>query len=270
MLRSLKDLENYAIRATDGAIGHVKDFYFEDNTWVVRYLVVETGAWLSSRKVLISPISIGKPDWAEKELPVSLTQQQIKDSPDIDTTLPVSRQHEIQYLSYYGYPQYWGGPGMWAGGMNPGTMLLGDPGLSATPFAIPHAVENVIIEEEALRHQQEDIHLRSYEEVAGYRLHAIDGELGHVQGMLMDEETWAVRYLIIDTSNWWMGHKVLISPRWIEAFNWAEATVSINLTRQMIKEAPHYDPDSPLDRMEEQKIHEYYGRAGYWTDENLR
>ena len=115
MLRSMKDLEDYAIRATDGTIGHVKDFHFDDKAWGIRYLVLDTGTWLSSRKVLISPIAIGHPDWAGKILPVSITKEQVKNSPDIDTDKPVSRHNEIRYRGYYGYPFYWGGPGSGVG-----------------------------------------------------------------------------------------------------------------------------------------------------------
>ena len=115
MLRSMKDLEEYAIRATDGTIGHVKDFYFDDVAWVIRYLVVDTGTWLSGRKVLISPIAIGHPNWTEKILPVAITKEQVKNSPTVDTEKPVSRQHEIEYFGFYGYPFYWGGAGIWRG-----------------------------------------------------------------------------------------------------------------------------------------------------------
>ena len=125
MLRSMKNLEDYAIRATDGIIGHVKDFYFDDEAWVIRYLVVDTGTWLSSRKVLISPIAIGRPDWTVRVLPVSITKEQVKNSPDIDTQRPVSRQHEIGHLGYYGHPYYWGGAGLWGDGAYPGMMGTG-------------------------------------------------------------------------------------------------------------------------------------------------
>src|ERR1700691_472875 len=125
MLSSMSDLEGYAIRATDGTIGHVKDLYFDDEAWVVRYLIVDTGSWLSSRKVLISPMAIGQSSWADKTLSASLTREQVKSSPDIDTDKPVSRQHEMEYLGYYGYPYYWGGDGLWGQGAYPGMMLLG-------------------------------------------------------------------------------------------------------------------------------------------------
>jgi hypothetical protein len=125
MLHSMKDLEGYTIGATDGVIGHVKDFYFDDEAWVIRYLVVETGAWLSSRRVLISPIAINEPNWSEKSFPAAITQEQVKNSPNIDTDKPVSRQHEIAYSGYYGYPYYWGGGGFWGNGVYPGMMLSG-------------------------------------------------------------------------------------------------------------------------------------------------
>ena len=119
MLRSMSDLENYAIGATDGSIGHVEDFYFDDQGWVIRYLVVKTGAWLAGRKVLISPIAVGEPNWTERVLPVAITKAQVKNSPDIDTDKPVSRQHEQDYTAYYGYPGYWGSTGMWGYGVLP-------------------------------------------------------------------------------------------------------------------------------------------------------
>src|ERR1035441_10402649 len=159
MLRSIKDLENCAIRATDGLIGHVKDFYFDDEAWLVRYLVVETGSWLSSRKVLISPIAISHPDWTGKVLPVSITKEQVKNSPDIDTDKPVSRQHEMQYLRYYGYPYYWAGGGLRGQGAYPGMMLmgLGDGGSDA---AYRHAqAEDARAEAEGEERQNGDPHL---------------------------------------------------------------------------------------------------------------
>src|SRR5680860_1407906 len=125
MLRSMNDLEDCVIRATDGIIGQVKDLYFDDKAWVIRYFVVDTGTWLSSRKVLISLIAIGHPDWTENEVPVSITKEQVKNSPAIDTDKPVSRQHEMTFLEYYGYPYYWGGVGLWGSEMYPGTLVTG-------------------------------------------------------------------------------------------------------------------------------------------------
>ena len=266
MLRSMKDLEDYAIRATDGTIGHVKDFYFDDEAWVIRYFVVDTGSWLSSRKVLISPIAIGHPNWTEKVLPVSITKEQVKNSPDIDTEKPVTRQHEIRYLGHYGYPHYWRG----AGDM----MMPGYAGLVSTPRAVQSEVENALAvqaeaekayaQAEAARHQHDDSHLRSCKAVMRYHIQATDGDIGHVQGLLVDEETWAIRYLIVDTSNWWLGHQVLIAPQWIEEVSWPDARVSVNLTQQAVKDAPPYDSAAPLDRKQEMDTYQHYELPRYW------
>jgi hypothetical protein len=266
MLRSMKDLEDYAIRATDGIIGQVKDFYFDDKAWVIRYLVVDTGTWLSSRKVLISPIAIGHPNWAEKVLPVSITKEQVKNSPDIDTDKPVSRQHEMRYLGYYGYPLYWVGPGLWGGGAFPGMLMTGYAGFGAPPVVRPE-VEEANARAEAARHQDDDLHLRSCKAVKGYHIEATDGDIGHVQGLLVDEDTWAIRYMIVDTSNWWLGHQVLVAPEWIATVSWPDATVSVNLTREAVKAAPVYDPAGQLDRNRELDIYKHYGRPGYWANE---
>ena len=263
MLRSIEDLEGFAVGATDGTIGQVKDFYFDDRAWVVRYLVVDAGAWLSSRKVLISPMSMGRADWPERLLHVSITKEQVRQSPDIDTEKPVSRQHEMQFSGYYGYPYYWGGSGYWGGGMYPNLLLPGYGG-----FGSPQAIR---LEEERAYSQAEsdrsDPHLRSCRTVMKYHIHASDGDIGHVEGLLVDDETWAIRYIVVDTSNWWMGHKVLIAPQWIEEVNWADSLVSVKMSRQRIKDAPPYMPDAPLERRVEAGLYDHYGQPGYWSDD---
>ena len=266
MLRSMNDLHGYAIQATDGGIGHVVDFYFDDAAWVVRYLVVDTGSWLQSRKVLISPISIGRPDWTEKVLPVSMTREQVRNSPDIDTDKPVSRQHEVEYLTYYNYPYYWGDTGLWGGEMYPNMMIPGRAGLAASPRTLSVERKETQIQGLATVRDAGDPHLRSCKAVTGYHIHAVDGDIGHVQGLLLDEDSWAIRYLVVDTSNWWLGHKVLIAPQWIEAVSWPDSTVSVDMTRQAVQDAPPYDPAAQLDREQEIGIYKSYGRAVYWTE----
>lgn len=268
MFRSLSDLEKCSIGATDGEIGRVKDCCFDDESWVLRYFVVETGVWLANRRVLISPISVGKPDWPAKSLPVTITKKQVADSPGIDTDRPVSRQHEMSYLGYYGYPYYWGGVGLWGGGALPG-MLLSGAGYGGTDRAYRQDQAQgarADAEADAERHAHDDHHLRSGKAVVGYRIHASDGDLGHVRELLVDEDTWAIRYLIADTSNWWMGHRVLISPQWIESLSWAEERVVVNLTRAAVKSAPPYLVDRPLDRAQEMAVFGHHRREGYWND----
>jgi sporulation protein YlmC with PRC-barrel domain len=267
MLRSMSDLEGYAIRATDGTIGHVKDFYFDDEDWVVRYLIVDTGSWLSSRKVLISPIAVGQSSWADKILSVSITREQVKNSPDIDTDKPVSRQHEMEYLGYYSYPYYWGGAGFWGPGIYPSMRAMGDGYAGSNSEYLTAAADQTQLAREARRHENDDPHLRSGKAVMKYHIEASDGGIGHLQGLLLDQDTWAIRYLIVDTSNWWLGHQVLIAPQWIKNVSWPDHTVRVNLTRQAVKDAPPYDPALTLDRAKEIGLHKHYERAGYWADE---
>jgi uncharacterized protein YrrD len=247
MLRSTKDLEGYAIRATDGIVGHVKDFYFDDKAWVIRYLVVDTGHWLSQREVLISPISLEQPNWAERVLPVSITKEQVKNSPDVDTQKPVSRQYEMSYFGYYGYPFYWIGPGPWGDEAFPSMLIAGYADPEATRRAVQAEAEDAYARAETEQHRDGDPHLRSCKAVTGYRIEANDGDIGHVQGLLVDERSWAIRHIIVNTSNWWFGHQVLIAPQSIAAVSWPHAAVSVNLTRQAVKEAPPYDPAAQPD-----------------------
>lgn len=270
MMRNLKDLENYTIAATDGDIGQIKDFYFEDDSWVVRYLIVESGSWLSSRRVLISPVCVDQPRWSERSLPVSITQEQVKNSPVIDSDQPVTRQNEEQLLGYYGYPAYWGGAGMWGEGLYPYAMVPGYAGLGmgmglerADRQERERDLEAHLRDEQA-RHRNDDPHLRSCNAVQGYHIHATDGDIGHVAGYLVDDETWAIRYLVIDTSNWWLGHKVLVAPSWINGVHWSDETVSVDMSRAAIRVAPAYDAEMGWGREQELDLYRHYGRAEYW------
>ena len=175
MLRTLKQFEECAIGATDGDIGEVKDLYFDDYAWTIRYLIVDTGSWLPGRKVLISPISIQKPDCAPHRLPAAITRSQVENSPDIDTDKPVYRQHEVQIPGYCGYPTCWGAAGLWGGGMVPIAMLPGHAELPLGVLARERALAGA--QAERGRHRDDDPHLRSCETVVGYHLHARDGEL---------------------------------------------------------------------------------------------
>jgi sporulation protein YlmC with PRC-barrel domain len=257
MLRNVKDLRGYAIRASDGMIGRVDDFYFDDEDWGVRYLVVDTGSWLAGRKVLISPIAVGHAGWMARRLPVALTRAQVEHSPDIDTRRPVSRQHEAQYFGYYGYPYYWSGAGLWGMGAYPGSLTTQGEVEENLKAHGAHAAPD-------------DCHLRSSNAVIGHHVAATDGDIGHLEDLLVDDHTWAIRYLVVNTSNWWRGHRVLVAPEWIQDVSWPEAKVSVDLTRQAVKDAPPYESAAKLDRQLEEAVHEHYNRPGYWTSTGSR
>jgi hypothetical protein len=258
MLRSVKSLEGVAIGATDGEIGKVKDFYFDDQAWVVRYLVVDTSAWLAGRKVLVSPYSLSRPGWDGTVLPATISKEQVKNSPGIDSDRPVSRQYEQSYLGYYGYPYYWGGPGLWGDSYYPGTALTG---------MNPESYDGYQGYLKSPSADDGDPHLRSCNAVSGYHLAASDGEIGHVQGFLLDDLTWSIRYMIVNTSNWWVGHQVLVSPEWIEKVSWGDSSVAVSLDRQAIKSAPAYTEGMSFDRDTESGIYHHYGRKAYWRSE---
>jgi len=259
MLRNIADLRGYAVHATDGIIGEVDDFYVDDEDWAVRYLIVNTGGWLTGRKVLISPLAIGHPDWLGQMLPVSLSKAQIEHSPDIDTRKPVSRQQEVAYHGYYAYPYYWEGAGLWGMGGYPGSLTTED-----------RFEETLRSRATAVAATSNDCHLRSCLSVIGHRVHATDGDLGHVSDFLVDERTWAIRYVIVETGHWWSGHQVLIAPAWITAVDWSDASVTVDVTRDAIKGAPPYDPTAHLERQQEQSIYEHHGRPDYWTTKAAR
>jgi len=257
MLTNATHLKGLVVRATDGELGSVEQFYFDDETWAIRYLIVEAGGWLGGRRVLISPFSVVYTDLLDKRLDVALTKKQVEHSPDIDTHQPVSRQHEAAYLGYYGYPYYWGGPYLWGPAFYPAG-LAGPTNASAQAMA------------ERVRRESADSHLRSSEAVIGYNIEAADGEIGHLDGFVVDDEAWAIRYIEVATRNWWPGKKVLVSPAWIERVSWTESRVCVGLSREAIKGGPEYAESMPITREYENRLYLHYGRPPYWLHQAER
>ncbi len=237
MLRSIKSLGGYTVQATDGGVGGVVDFFFDAYYWAVRYMVVETGSWLVGRRVLIPPLALGTPKWEKRALPVRLTRDQVKNSPPVDFDKPVSRQMEKALHNHYGWPPYWSGTRA-----------------EAAAEVIESAAEEEI-----------DLTLRSTDEVIGYDIQATDGEIGHVDDFIVDDEAWTLRYLVVDTVNVLPGKKVLISPTWVRAVAWPERDVYLDLDQQTVKDSPEFDPTAPVNRAYEMRLYDYHGRPAYWT-----
>ncbi len=258
MLRTVDSLNGYTLQATDGELGSVKEVYFDDDKWAIRYLVVETGSWLSSRQVLISPYSVKEIDENDGLILVSLTRDQVKNSPDIDTHQPISRQLEGTFSQYYGYSNYWSGPYLWGAAGYP-EFPLQEPG------AVPPGREEVSEMATYKAEQTGDSHLRSSDAVSGYHILGTDDEIGHVKDFIFDDKDWAIRYFLVDTHNWWPGgKKVLLATQWIQRIDWTDSTVQTKLTREQIKNSPEYDETLPLDRSYEARLHDFYGQRGYW------
>jgi len=247
MKRSINSLLGYTIKGTDGEIGKVEEFYFDDRTSTVRYMVVKTGGWFSGKKVLISPEAFQIPEWESKIFPVNLTQEKIKNSPDIDTDKPMSRQHEELMRGYYFWPGYYG-YGMYG---NWGLGMWGYP-----------AVEESMIGEEmnkrrAKEHENDNPHLRSTHEVIGYDIHATDGEIGEVEDFIIDDATWKIHFLVVDTGHWFPGKKVLVSPDRIKEIDWETDAVIIDTTIAQVKSSPEYDPKQELAEASMSFLHDH-------------
>lgn len=260
MLRSLNSYRNQTLDARDGPIGKVHDFLFEDDSWDIRYAVADTKRWLPGRKVLIAAHALGQPDPVEDNLPVDLSCEQIKSSPDIDTDQPVSRQEQLSLHRHYGWPFYWSQPAPLGGPM------MGHPDATVIPSQSLTSNPNPVTDANADAPKiSGDPHLRSLREVEGYRIEAKDDRLGHVDDLIFSDEDWKVRYLVVDTRNWLPGKKVLVPPDWkMEDISWSDRKVAIGLDRDTIKSAPEYEPELPIGRDYEKRLHEHYGRPAYW------
>ena len=241
----------YNLRTRDGEIGKIKEFYFDDDCWTIRYLVVETGNWLFGRQVLISPHALGDINKKEQYVVVNLTNKQIEDSPPLGSEKPVSRQYEEEYFGYYGLPMYWNAPNMGA----------------TYPYTSIPTVE--LSKNKQIKKNEEKSHLRSTHQVSGYNIRAKDGEIGHVDDFIIDDETWLLKYLVIDTKNWWPGKKILISPHWISSISWANSEVLVDLPLHTIKQAPEYTDEVLLTKAYETELQRYYKQQSLIANEAI-
>ncbi len=249
MLYATRDLLGRSIHARDGEIGRLDDLFFDDRSWMVRYLVVQAGNWLEDRRVLISPVAVDDLAGQDDPLSVALTRDQVRESPPIDLALPVSRQMEAELHQFYGWPAYWAP-------LSQTAVMAGlDP---------PTAVDTGNVPEPAPRGAESDPHLRSVRDLEGYRLEATDGEVGHVDGFLLDGGDWLLRYLVADMGTWLPGRKVLVAPRWVRDFRWGDQRAEVDLDRGLIEQAPEYDASRPVSREYEQQLYRHYHRPPYW------
>ncbi len=238
MLRSVKQLYGAKLGAYDGDIGHVKDFYFDDQDWTIRYLVADTGSWLPGRQVLISPHSLVRLDQGGGVLQVNLTRKQIEDSPSIEEHKPVSRQYEEEYYRYYGWPFYWQGGGLWGMSGFPILELPAKPPLSETAAPI------------ARQSERPDAHLRSTQAVKGYQLRTGEGTIGHICDFMIDGLNWAIGQLVIKTGHRFSGKEVVIATKRVKRISYEESTVFVDAAGEVVEQSPakHFASGSADDR----------------------
>lgn len=241
MLRNAKELTNYSLRARDGEIGRLKDFLFDAGEWVVRYLVVDAGQWLSSRRVLIGPEALHEPEWDNRIFPADLTKDEIRNSPSVDTARPVTRELELPLRDYYGWSPYW------AAGM------MGAGGVERVPVPVPN--------ESPVKIRESEPQLYSVDRVTGYRIVAADGDIGHVSDFIIEDVSWTIRYLVVDTRNWLPGRHVLIAPSWISRVDWEGAAVAVDMTQRSVKNSPPYDPARSITTDYATQLNDYYGKS---------
>lgn len=244
-LRRFRELTDLTLHAADGDLGSVDDLYVDPRSWHVRYLVVKTGGWLLGRHVLIAPASACGIDDAQQALRVNLTRQQIESCPPIDRGASVSRAYEEAYHRHFQLTPYWDlTPGPWSSGVPyPGTVPL-------TAGTVPEASVPA-----------EPSHLRSAREIAGYAIQAEDGEIGHAEDLVIDDEDWVVRYVEVDTRNWLPGKKVLVQVARIGNISWVDRTVSVALARDTIQSAPAYNPAELITPDYEVRLFKHYSKA---------
>ncbi len=248
-------VKGYTIEATDGPIGTVSTFLFDDTSWKIRWLVIDTGHWFTGRQLLVHPSAIGQPDHDRQTLPVKLSKAKIEASPEIAQDQPVTMQMQNQLYSYYGWDPYWG-PDFYGAGLVSGLGMTG--GFGVPLRAVPQEGDTL-----QLGSEDGDPHLRSMVSVRGYHIHATDGSIGHVENFLVDDESWAIRYLIVDTRNWWPGAHVLISPFAVTSIEWDAHQIRLSVSREGVKSSPPWEPAQIIDRMYEQRLHTHYGWPGY-------
>jgi sporulation protein YlmC with PRC-barrel domain len=255
MLKIASLLKGYTIEASDGRIGSVTDILFDDNKWTVRWLVVEAGTWLTGRKVLIHPSAVAQPDHGRRELPVNLTRAQVKASPDVFRDQPVSRQMERELYGYYGWDPLWGGSLFGMGANAIATPLVSRPLFGGTTLLEPPGLPPA--------HADGDPHLRSMAAVDGYHIDATDGVIGHLEDLMIDDAAWDIRYLVINTRNWWIGNHVLMSPYSVKDIDWGTNRIRLDVSREKVKTSPPYSPATATRNDYERRLHTYYGWPGY-------
>ncbi len=252
MMQVILPLRGFAIEAKDGRIGTVADFLFDDATWKVRWLVIDCGTWLTGRKVLIHPSAISRADLEQRQFVVSLTKAQVEQSPELADDQPVSQQMENQLYSHYGWDPLWSGPYLGA---------MAWPYIAPPYFGLGLSTGHANAEDASL--QGADPHVRSVDEVTGYHIHAADGEIGHVENLMIDDGDWSIHYFVVDTRNWWFGKRVLISPLAVKTIDWFDHRVELDVSREQVKLSPPWDPMDAFNRDYAKRLHSHYGWPGF-------
>jgi hypothetical protein len=245
-------MKKYKYQARDDELGGVDDFLFKEIDWGVRFVVLNTGNWLAGRKVLIAPSAIEAADGSRQVMKLDLTRKQIEDGPSVDSAKPISQKMEDSVMQHFGWPSMMYAP------------LRASIGSGAPPLDVPPQGKDSESRQLATRIEENETVLRSVNEVAGYHIRATDGDIGHADDFVIEDQSWAIRYLVVATHNWLPGKKVLVSPTWVLNVSWAGREVVVDLDVEAIKDSPRFDPEMPVNRRYEEQLYDFYGRPVYW------
>ena len=257
MFHNASSVEGWEVHALDGTVGRVREVYFDDREWIVRYLAVDTGSWLDREEVLISTAAIAELRWEEKRLGVRLTREQVRQSPragDAD----ISRAHEEELARYYGWPAYW------MGASDLGGMSL--MSLVGVPLEVAPPPAETVEAKHAVTKSPADPHLRSGRSFRRYRIEAKDGHAGSVEDLVFEEANWKIHYVAMKTSGVLFQGMVVLPTEWISGVDWTERNVSVDLTREAITSSPAYEPSQPFTADYAARLHSHFGRTrwGGW------
>jgi len=258
MLRKLKNLEGFNVHGRDEDLGKVKDFYFDQHLFVLRYIVVDTGSWLKKEKTLISTEAFEKINYSAKEILVDLSSADLEEAPSLDKNKPVSKMMEKRVVKHFDWPIYWSSPHPSDGPPIQAGTIMREKLFDS---------EKLLDEEKQMKEEEIESNLRSFNEVRGYHIQAEDKEFGHLEDIFVDEENWVIRYLLIDTRNILPGKDVLIAPEWLQNISWNQEKIFVSKSKEEIKNAPEYKEekgDYLVDRRYEEKLYNHYGEIKYW------
>ncbi len=260
MLATITELSDYTLEATDGEIGFIDELYFQEEEWQIRYLVIGLGNWFTRQHVLLVPGVIDRLNMDLEKVNFKLTREQIKNSPDVLSQLPVSREKELALHRYYQWQPYWMGHA--ADGISYGTHAVWPEAVTDVEDESEqaHEAQVALAELGDVESKAGPFSLRSTNEVTGYYIRAVDGEIGHIDDFVIDLRNWRIRYLVVDTRNWLPGRRVLVASDWIQKIDWQNAEVSVSLTKESVEKSPEYDP-SALDDDYEAKLEKHYAAA---------
>ena len=237
-LNSFTGFKGFRMGATDGEIGIIKEIYFDDLTWTVRYLIVKAGNFLQGKLTLISTQALLAPDWENELFPTNLTMDQIKNGPDIDTDKPVYRQQETKLYDHFPWDIYWG----------IGLIPLED------------SVEMALSEKINQGNTESDPHLRSSDKITGYVLRVADGELGQVDDFIIDTDSWKITFVVVKTGTWFSDKKILLPIAWISEIDWLASSITVEATVEDVQQCAEFDPYAPVNEVYEKVLRDYSGR----------